>query len=67
MLFVLITTNIISIRNYRVSTKKQAQLMSALNTITDVGADVYVQHDNQNQDIYLMDGILIIKNMILKI
>ena len=56
MLFVLITTNIISIRNYRVSTKKQAQLMSALNTITDVGADVYVQHDNQNQDLYLLSS-----------
>ena len=56
VLLVFVATNFINISNYRVSTKKQAQLMSSLNTIADVGVDVYVQHDNQNQDIYLLSS-----------
>ena len=56
ILLVFITTNFIKINNYKVSTKKQAELLSSLNTITDVGADVYVQHDNQNQDLYLLSS-----------
>ena len=30
--------------------------MSSLNTVTDVGTEIYIQHDNQNQDVYLLSS-----------
>ena len=54
LLLVLFITKYFNRNNYRFSTRKQTELMSLLNTITDVGQDIYVQHDNQNQDLYLL-------------
>ena len=56
ILLIFILTKFINISNYRISAKKQTELMSSLNTITDVGQDVYVQHDQNNNDVYLLSS-----------
>ena len=56
LILILFITKFVNISNYRVSTKKQKELLGGLNTVTDVGQDIYVQHDNQNQDIYLLSS-----------
>ena len=42
--------------NYKLSVKKQTELKSPLNTTIDVGEDVYVQHDENNKDVYLLSS-----------
>ena len=36
--------------------QKQDDLTTPLNTVIDVGQDVYVQHDNNNNDIYILSS-----------
>ena len=56
ILLIAFITRFVNISKYKISGKAQTPLMSALNTVTDVGTEIYIQHDNQNQDVYLLSS-----------
>ena len=54
LLLIFFITKLFYRSNFRFSIKKQTELSSQLNTILDTGTDIYVQHGDQNQDLYLL-------------
>lgn len=56
LIMLLFTTQFVNRSSYRISINKQKELKSSLNTIIDVGQDTYVQHDENNKDVYLLSS-----------
>ncbi len=56
VLIMLVLTRNVNISDFKIAVEKQDFLSSPLNEVIDVGQDVYVQHDSQNKDVYILSS-----------